>query len=563
MAGWKFWQRGDDAPAAEAAPVTPPAPSDPESGGGVVRFEDLPQASMIQAPYVESWDDGEKFFGGFGATQLLTLDYWTLRARSAQLFEVNHYARGIIRTLTTNLVNTGLHLEATPEEDVLGLDEGSLDDWTDDVETRFALWGKEPRLCDHREQFSFGALQQIAFREALLEGDVLVVLRQRPETGIPRVQLVPGSAVQTPIEAKPRGKNRIEHGVELDERGRHVAFWVRDEEGRFERLPAYGANTGRRMAWLVYATDKRHDQVRGKPFLSLVLQSLREIDRYRDSAQRKATNNATLTMIVEKGEHAIGSRPITGGVGGARRVDASQAPGAGPDSPRVFNAARMLPGTVIDELQVGETVKPFPTTGTDERFSDFERAIIQSIAWTCDIPPEILLKSFNNNYSASQAAINEFKNTLDAGRMSWGEQFCQPIYSDWLLSSVLARKVEAAGLFDAWRSGDLDTVAAWTNSDWTGHVKPSVDVVKMGNGQEKLLSLGLTTFDRASRETTGTKFSTNVKKQLRERRQLAELQAVLGNLSEGGGPTQTSEAPETPGNVRASAHLYPIRGANE
>src|SRR5690554_2577318 len=122
MAKRRFWQRGDAAPEAEVvsnateyyaaipaeawteSAVEPERPSTP-----VVSFGDLPQASMIQAPYVESWDDGEKFFGGFGTTQLLTLDYWALRARSAQLFEVNHYARGIIRTLTTNLVNTGLH----------------------------------------------------------------------------------------------------------------------------------------------------------------------------------------------------------------------------------------------------------------------------------------------------------------------------------------------------------------------------------------------------------------------------------------------------------------------
>src|SRR5690554_3861797 len=124
MAGWKFWQREQPAPEAETAPAIP-----------TISVNDLPQASSsYQPPAVPMWDTGEKFLGGFGYTEILALDYWTLRARSAQLFETNHYGRGLIRTFVTNVINTGLHLEATPEESVLGVDEGALDVWTETVE---------------------------------------------------------------------------------------------------------------------------------------------------------------------------------------------------------------------------------------------------------------------------------------------------------------------------------------------------------------------------------------------------------------------------------------------
>jgi hypothetical protein len=53
---------------------------------------------------------GDKFAGGFGATKVFTPDYWTLRQRSEQLFHENLYARGLIRRLVTNEINTGLTL---------------------------------------------------------------------------------------------------------------------------------------------------------------------------------------------------------------------------------------------------------------------------------------------------------------------------------------------------------------------------------------------------------------------------------------------------------------------
>ena len=92
-----------------------------------------PRASLSASylpQYRYAWDTGDKWNGGFGATEFLITDYWTLRARSKQLFESSHYARGLIRRLVTNEINTGLNLEATPEEVLLGKPEDSLADWS-------------------------------------------------------------------------------------------------------------------------------------------------------------------------------------------------------------------------------------------------------------------------------------------------------------------------------------------------------------------------------------------------------------------------------------------------
>lgn len=476
-------------------------------------------------------DNGSKFPGGFGPTELLTADYWVLRARSSQLFETNLYARGLIRRLVTNEIAVGLHLEATPTEKLLGYPEDGLADWSEDVELRFALWQSDPWLCDHAELKTFGALQVEARMEALISGDVLVVLRQFQPTQLPRVQLVKGSAVQSPAGFVQVAKgNRIEHGVEIDVQGRQVAYWITQRDGTSKRLPAWGEKSGRRIAWLLYGTDKRLDDLRGKPLLALVLQSLREIDRYRDSTQRKAVINSMLAAFVKKAAAGVGSRPFAAGAVRKASLDGTAATTT-PAEPRRYNMVELIPGMVIDELEAGEEVVPYPSQGTDERFGEFEEAIIQAVAWANEVPPEILRLSFSSNYSASQAAINEFKIYLNKVRTFFGENFCQPIYTEWLLAMVLAQKVVAPDLVDAWRDTmRYDVFAAWVSCDWSGNIKPSVDLSKLVGGYKALVAEGFITRDRASRELTGTKFSQNVKKLRLENAELVRANEPLTAL---------------------------------
>jgi lambda family phage portal protein len=544
--GWLY----GSGPEPEVAPAPPPSVD----------------ASAYSAPAARlGWHHGEKFQGGFGATELLLTDYWTLRQRSTQLFKTNLYARGLIRRLVTNVINTGLALEAVPDAAIIGQGEDALAVWAETVENRFHLWERTPALCDHMGQQAFGALQKSAKMAALISGDVLVVLLQDPITGLPRVKLVDGQRVQSPMGLAGGGSDpklpqghTIKHGVELDAQRRHVAYWVTtidDATGqpRSERLPRVGTSTGRRVAWLVYGSDKMLDEVRGEPMLSVVLQSLREVDRYRDAVQRKAALNAVLAMFVTKAEEGPGTRPI---MGGAVRKGKEQAPAQTAGNTKAYNYSEFVPGMILDELAPGEEPKGFPPTGTDEKFGDFESAIIYGIAWAHEIPPEILTLSFASNYSASQAAINEFKLFLNTVRADWGDDFCQPIYVDWLLSETLAGRVKAAGLLDAWRDPLLfDRYAAWTLADWSGAIKPSVDMVKQANAYEKLVQQGFISRDRATREITGQKYSKNVAKLARENAELAKANEPLAPPEPVIAPPGGGAAPPKPPARKPAGHL--------
>ena len=474
--------------------------------------------------------DGEKFPGGFGVTQIRIPDYWTLRERSSQLFNDNLYARGLIRRLITNEINTGLKLQAEPNDELISsLSETNAEDWAENVENRFEIWAATPALCDYEGKRIFPKLQAGARREALIEGDTLVVLRHNRRTGLPKVQLIRGGRVTTPLRRPINDARKIINGVELDDRGREIAFHVRGNTfGESMRIPAFGPKSGKRFAWLEFGSDKRMDSVRGMPLLGIILQSLKELDRYRDSEQRAATINALLAMFIRKEQDKPGTNPFSAGAV-RRTIVQGDADNAG--AAREFNIAESIPGVVFEELQTGEVPESFNTSRPNVNYGKFETAVVQAIAWANEVPPEILTLAFSNNYSASKAAVNEFKAYITRVRSEFGSSFCQPIYIEWLTAEILGERITASGLLESKRDPlAYAEFGAWVRAVWAGPVKPSIDLGKDVRAYVEAIESGspLISATRASEDLFGVRFKTVLKRRARELRAVRGMNDDLG-----------------------------------
>lgn len=489
--------------------------------------------------------DGNKFFNGYGPTDIQVVNYWELRQKSLSLFTTNLYGRGIIRRYVTNVINDGLTLESMVDGSIVGLDDDQTADWAEDVENRFNLWATNPELCDYKNRVDgqFGEIEAEAYQSALVGGDVLVLLRRSSKFNLPQIQLIPGEAVMSPPVIPE--EVRIIHGVELNDRDEHVAYWIRNRDNKVERMAATGSRTGRRRAFLLYGTDRRMDEVRGQPLLSLILQSVKEIDRYRDSVQRKALINSYLAMFIKKTQPMVGTLPMTGG---AVRVDDATLAGGQPGitdgtGTRTVPVTQHIPGMVMQELAPGEEPVAFDSTGSNLEFGPFEASIVNGMAWALEMPPEILVLSFEANYSASQAAINEWKMFLNRTRRRFGRGFCRPAFIEWLTAEVVLGKITARGYLESIRNPKLyDVKTAWTLSDWTGAIKPSTDLKKQAQGNKIMVDEGWMTNARSSRELSGTKFSKNMKIIKRENELKAEVMRPLLELENEFGTQNTQAA---------------------
>lgn len=470
---------------------------------------------------VQDFFDGDKFPGGFGITKdFVFIDYQTLRTRSSQLHRENNYFQGLVNRLVTNEVNTGLTLEATPEESILGFDNGDdeefLQNWTNGVEVKFSIYGENKRIVDYKELSTLGDLERIAKETAIFSGDCLIILRQNKKTGLPNVQIIDGANIETPlITTKVANGHTIKDGVELDSRGRQVAYWVQIEEsGRIKtkRIRAKGEKSGRRVAWLYYGGKRRINETRGMPLLSALLQMLKELDRYKDAELRAAVINGLLPLFIEKSEDRISTLPMSGGA--VRKSTAVVQDSDG--GTRDLEIVKEVPGLIMQNLAKGEKPVSFSAQRPNVNYKSFETAMVDAIGWAVEVPPEILRLFFTSSFSAARQANNEFNVYLKKARKINSGQFNQPIYEEWLLSMTLLRLIDTPGLLQAWRKKDWLTLGAWYSTLWIGLSRPSIDINKDVDAQIKMINQGLTTHERAARGLNGSSFTKNIKKLKKE-----------------------------------------------
>lgn len=471
---------------------------------------------------IDSVFNGQKFPGSLPSiSNYQYVDYWELRQRSMILFKDNPYCKGVLRRLIRNEINTGLSLEASPLESILNLTEEESLKWADDRERDWNIWTENKDLCDHKKQKTLTDLSIDCRLTSLISGDCLVVTRIDRRTKLPTVDLIDGQYIQSPPRDDNNKTKRIVHGVELDSNDRHIAYWVRQEDSylakakknNFKRVPAWGEKSGRRISWLVYGAEKRLDEVRGEPILSSMLYSFAELEKYKNSEQRAATVNAMMSMFIKKDSNTPSSKVATNGAIRGETVSVTQAD----NSTKDWNTVDWLPGMVPQSLNKGEEPVSFNTSRPNVNFGKFEEIIINTFAWSLEIPPEIVRLLFQNSFSASRQANNEFNVYLKFRFKKHGSDFYKPIYEESIVMQTLAGDILAPGLLESWRDPkQWRVLGAWFNAEWSGLSRPSVDFKKDVDAAIAAINAGLTTQDQSCKKLSNLPFNTVLKIRKRE-----------------------------------------------
>lgn len=417
---------------------------------------------------------GEKFPGGFGnSVDYSCIDYYELRRKSSQLITENPYALGALRRILSNEINTGLNLESNILGSYLGISEDESQDLSEEIEADWKMFSDNPILCDAKQEKTLHQMMYSARSEALIEGDCLVNMSINKATKLPSIQIIPGRNIKTPF-----GKTSsavIKHGVELDKNGKQIAYHVEQKDGTFKRLPAYGSASGRRLSWLIYASDRRVGEVRGLPFLSNMFYMLKELDRYRDSEQRAAFINSVVAGYMKKTKPGPNTNTMTNASSRKGTRSATNQDG----TTQTTNRGSVLPGQFFENLPEGMEPTAHNTTRPNVNFGTFESSILRVFFWTLGIPPEIGMLEFKNNFSASRQADNEFKVYLKQSVKLRGAEYYQPIYETYMYQSALMGRYNALSLVQAWGNlAQWQIYGAWVNAEWSGISRPSVDIKK-------------------------------------------------------------------------------------
>lgn len=437
-----------------------------------------------------------------------------LRQRSRDLYMGVPLACGALKTCRTNVVGAGLKLKSQIDFEFLGISEDEARELERKIEREFSLWA-DSTACDIERLDNFAELQQLAYLNYLMSGDVLVTLPATKRPGMPydlRIRLIEADRLSNPMG---NFDPRIVGGVEVNDAGEVVAYWIsthhplswQNSETKWTRVEAYGAKTGRRNV-LHIMNRERINQRRGVPFLAPVIEALRQLGKYTEAELVAAVVSSLLVVFIEKKQQEF-APGLDGGIDESEQIDADDE-----------NSIELAPGSVVD-LNEGETANAVTPGRPNSNFDPFVEAICRQIGAALEIPFEILLKCFHSSFTASRGALLEFWKMVKMQRSWLANDFCQPIFEEFLCEAVAKGRISAPGFF-----ADPLIRRAYCRAEWNGPAQGLLNPVQEVEAAAKRVENCFSTGEREAAEMNGSDFYRNAQQRKQEKKIMKEVESI-------------------------------------
>jgi lambda family phage portal protein len=448
----------------------------------------------------------------------------TLRERSRDLYMGAPLATGALKTMRTNVIGAGLKLNAQIDYEYLGMTLEEADAWETQVEREFSLWADSIH-CDAQRMNNFYELQQLAFLSWLMSGDCFALLPIIPRANMPydiRVQIIEADRVCNPDNLLNKFDAKIVNGVEINFRGEVVAYHIAQhhpssismKRKEWARVTKFGSATGRPNV-IHLMESERPEQRRGVPILAPVIESLKQLTRYSEAELMAAVISGMYTVFIK-------SENPQNEVVGQFFPDDEQL-----DDDEINYELGNGAIVALGENESIETANPGrPNTA----FDGFVTAICRQIGSALEVPYELLIKHFSASYSASRASLLEAWKMFRMRRSWMANDFCQPIYEEFLAEAVAKGRISAPGFFS-----DPLAKKAYCTAEWNGPSQGQIDPLKEVNAAAKRVEEGFSTRTRETVELGNGDFFRNNR-----------LRVVEENLRREGGLITNKQNEPTP-----------------
>lgn len=456
--------------------------------------------------------------------QDIDLNLNTLRQRSRDAYMSAPIATAAIKSNRTNCIGEGLVLSSKVDYRVLGITKEKAEELEYQIEKEWKLWS-ESKLCDIKGIHSFMELQQIAFLSWLLNGDcfALPTYAEKQTWYMPyqlRIRLLEGDKISSPDEQgdyidlykknKDNG-NRIVNGVEINVQGTVIAYWVCNGyqyepiEKKWVRIEAYGEKTGNPNVLHIFDAE-RCEQYRGVPFLSPILEVLKQLTRYQEAEVMAAVINGLFTVFVTTED-------------GTDTVDFAGV--EDDEDEEEDDRSYELGNGLVNYLKQGEKIEIADAKRPNSNFDPFVKSFCKYIGAALEIPVELLLLEFTASYSASRGALLQAWKAFRMRRSWFSKDFCQPVFELFMSEAVSKGRIHAPGFFN-----NPILRKAYCSTTWNGPAAGQLDPVKEAQGAKLRIENGLSTRERESIEINGSDFNENVTQLVIEQRKMDEIGGV-------------------------------------
>ncbi len=266
--------------------------------------------------------------------------------------------------------------------------------------------------------------------EVFTAGEVFLRLHRQPfgNSKVPlALELIEAERIadeySNPSPGPGNSKAEVRMGVEVDQYGRPLAYWIRerhpgelrttiDASVRLERVPAADI--------LHLRIVDRWPMTRGEPWLHTVARKLNDMDGYSEAEIIAARGAASYMAFIETPDM---DTPL-----GEKQADGSQ-------------HMDLEPGA-IDRLGPGEKLNFVSPNRPNPAMDPFMRMMLREVASGVGVSYESLSRDYSqSNYSSSRLALLDDRDVWRVLQQWWARSFRQRLHEQWLSAAVLSRAI--------------------------------------------------------------------------------------------------------------------------
>lgn len=341
-----------------------------------------------------------------------------LRAWSRKLVRDNAYAWGVLDTIVSSVVENGIRAQSTLEsqdgEDVEDINWARDDAWDAWCET-----------CDYNGEHTFAEIQRLAQREIAEAGEVLIHMLnvRQTERGIYRkipfaIELVEADRLALEYDTyklPARSGNRIVRGVEIDDKGKAVAYWVYPQHPNDintavrqepKRIPA--------SEMLHLFRKDRVGQSRGVSWFAPVVSWLRDLGLYLENELQASAVAACFSVFVRT------ENGTPNGLNGPSGSDTTDDNG---------NRYDFLEPGVVMYGNKDEGVDVINSTRPNSGAQPWIELMLRGIAVGTGLSYEVVARDYSKtNYSSSRTSQLEDRKRFRCWQRYLVNHLCQPVW---------------------------------------------------------------------------------------------------------------------------------------
>jgi capsid protein len=408
----------------------------------------------------------------FSAEEFMRLDLKQLQRLAAELLWASPHAKGAMRQLIVLAMGTGLRLQALPNRRILGLSSEDAYELARDFESVFSLVRMQLD-CAYDGTRPFNGVELLGFWSWLTWDEVFIEQRYRSLSDVVPVsaEVVNPACVVTPprVDGLAEG-HRIDKGIEIDTKGKHVAFWREEHtvsgQVSYRRVPYY-TRKGKRVGIHVYRATVPA-QVRGITRFMPIFHEMRRVQEALQLETDTMATNARLAAVWERDRAVDNPDKLAAIAEAGGDLDAFDSD-LWSGNPGVSQRVSDNGGIIIQSAEPGEKLTPFDSKRPNVNVNEFILQIMTWIGPALGIPVELWRALFGKAYSASKGSIDLGYKSFEQEVFEFSRGVEQPYYEATISAYV------ASGYLRLPRWNTPIMKAAYLQTAWSGPPKPSLN----------------------------------------------------------------------------------------